>query len=867
MKSLVLFIAIAASCTLASSATIYVPKDYPTIQDAIDAASVSDTLIVWRQSNGNESQAFKSEYRSGVWSFPADLDDNFSSDGQNVYDIQAAMTDHGDALVVWRQSNGNNDQIFMSHFVGGQWTHPSGLADNISPDGQNASNPQVAMNSNGDALIVWSQSDGVNVQIFKSEYRSGVWKHPLDLLDNISPDARSASDAVAAMDDAGDALIVWTQSDGSDTQTFLSEYRGAQWDHPVDLNDNISPDGTPTWPAAVVMDALGHALIAWPQSNGTDYLIFMSEYRGGSWTHPSLSDHISPAGADAWFPSVALNDHGEALIAWPQYNGQVTSIFLSECRGGIWDHPLGLWDSISPGGEYAYGPFAAVGDDGDAIIAWHQSDGTISQIFMSEYRDGQWNHPLGLSDNISPDGGSALDATVSMSAHRDVIAWRQSDGSRFQVFKSEYRAGGWLHPGDLLDNISPDGENTYEPLVVTSSSAADTIIVLPGIYVENIDLAGKPLTVKSAAGPALTIIDGRNPIDPDRGSVVSFRNGEGPDSILDGFTLTNGTGTLDPLTSEILGGGIYCSGSSPLITNTVIVHNSAQSGGGISCSENSAPVVANSLVAHNNASSHDGGGFHSSLSTPLLVNNTIAANSAARSGGGVRADRDSVLTAANTILWDNTASTGVEISIGSGGEPSTVTIDYSDVEGGEAAVHVETGSTLNWGAAMIETDPLFAAPIDGDFHLAFDSPCRDGGDETAVSGTVDFEGDPRSTFAAVDMGADEFWIHLYSTGQVAAGSTIDIKIVAYPGFQSVQLGLGWGIADPPLPTRHGDLWLKLPLAGVRNPGSIPGDGILTFSVTLPSWLSQGDKLPFQTLVGTWGNTNTLLTNLMVLVVE
>ncbi|HQM21886.1 MAG TPA: hypothetical protein PLE36_14790, partial [Deltaproteobacteria bacterium] len=36
------------------------------------------------------------------------------------------------------------------------WKHPSGLTDNISSDGD-AYNPQVAMDDNGNALIVWMQ--------------------------------------------------------------------------------------------------------------------------------------------------------------------------------------------------------------------------------------------------------------------------------------------------------------------------------------------------------------------------------------------------------------------------------------------------------------------------------------------------------------------------------------------------------------------------------------------------------------------------------------------------------------------------------------------------------------------------------------
>jgi len=56
--------------------------------------------------------------------------------------------------------------------------------------------------------------------------------------------------------------------------------------------------------------------------------------------------------------------------------------------------------------------------------------------------------------------------------------------------------------------------------------------------VENIEFAGKAITVKSEAGAGGTVIDGGQ-----IKSVVSFIHGEGPSAIIDGFTITNGLGS------------------------------------------------------------------------------------------------------------------------------------------------------------------------------------------------------------------------------------------------------------------------------------------------------------------------------------
>jgi len=355
------------------------------------------------------------------------------------------MDNNGNAIIVWHQYDGSRDQIFKSEYRAGAWTHPSSLTDHINLNGQSASYAQVAMDDNGNAIIVWGQSDGSNNQIFKSEYRSGAWTHPSDLTDNISPDGQHAGSSQVAMDNNGNAIIVWYQYDGANGQIFKSEYRAGAWTHPSGITDNISPDGQNATDPQVAKDNNGNAIIVWHQYDGANGQIFKSEYRSGAWTHPSgLTDNISPDGANAYFPQEAMDDNGNAIIIWVQSDGSNDQVFKSEYRSGVWTHPAGLTDNISPDGQQTNSPQVAMGDNGNAIIVWYQSDGSNDQVFKSEYGARAWTHPSSLSDNISPDGQQANSPQVAMDNHgSEIIAWSQSDGSKTQIFKSEFMGWGF----------------------------------------------------------------------------------------------------------------------------------------------------------------------------------------------------------------------------------------------------------------------------------------------------------------------------------------------------------------------------------------------------------------------------------------
>ncbi|MHC4945061.1 MAG: right-handed parallel beta-helix repeat-containing protein [Planctomycetota bacterium] len=312
------------------------------------------------------------------------------------------------------------------------------------------------------------------------------------------------------------------------------------------------------------------------------------------------------------------------------------------------------------------------------------------------------------------------------------------------------------------------------------------------------------------------------------------------------------------------GGGIYCWNSSPTIMDNTINGNVTQKGGGIFCGVAS-PTIANNIISGNTAGSdgttgYGGGIFFTKCVSPTITNNTITWNEAA-DGGGILCKFSSSLIVTNTILWDNSALIGPEISLG---ETATVDIAYSDVTGGQVSINVEPGGTLTWGSGMIDADPLFVDPGNGDFHLIHSSSCRASGDNaTPHLPDYDFEGDPRICQGVVDMGADECYRHLYCMGDFTPGGNMKGKFVGLPGTSPVGLFLGSGVLDPPLPTAWGNFYLQAPWFLIPLV-PIPGDGVLVLPATIPGSPSAPYDVPMQALIGLDSDS---LSNLYVLEVR
>ena len=169
-----------------------------------------------------------------------------------------------------------------------------------------------------------------------------------------------------------------------------------------------------------------------------------------------------------------------------------------------------------------------------------------------------------------------------------------------------FLAAAWcsiIAPGVYATVIRVPGDASNIQGGIDLAILGDTVLVAPGTYVENISLKGKEITVTSEVGAEATIIDGSNPPHADSATVVYMAAGETPFTVLKGFTLRGGTGIWRADWEAYLGGGIYCHGSSPTITECIITQNEADDGGGIAC-EFGDPIIKGNLIEANTANDH-----------------------------------------------------------------------------------------------------------------------------------------------------------------------------------------------------------------------------------------------------------------------
>jgi len=329
------------------------------------------------------------------------------------------------------------------------------------------------------------------------------------------------------------------------------------------------------------------------------------------------------------------------------------------------------------------------------------------------------------------------------------------------------------------------------------------------------------------------------------------------------------------------GGGIYIDESAIECVNNNISYNTSMNGGGVNCDVKHRKVIfLNNIITHNSGSgmefsgfnntndifvvnchishneSYAGGGVHTlTINNIHLTNCTIAFNSVIGygEGGGISCAGSVFLE--NSIVWGNTAYQNPEINSTFG----ACIAEYSNIKGG-------------WpGTGNIDSDPLFVEPTSsvGDCHLTYNSPCIDTGNNALIYPDFDgdFEFDPRTANGTVDMGADEFYYHLYHTGDIVPGGSFDLRVVGKPGTSPVRVAMGAKPQDQPRLTSHGYLRISFPPLYFTDIGTIPANGVLIHTATAATFWLPGQEKYLQALVGPPVDTTSRLTNMDMLMVE
>ena len=292
----------------------------------------------------------------------------------------------------------------------------------------NATAPKIAIDGAGNALVVWLQSDGTQINVVASRFAAGTWTAPTPIE---SGDGNARTPALA-VDAAGNALAVWSQAAGTAvgarTDIWASRFSAGSWGAAVRIDAN---DIGSTYEPQVAVDPAGNAIAVWTQYDGTRDNVWASRFTpSGGWGVATLIETDDANNASV--PQIALDENGNAWAVWRQHDG---------IRENSWANrytPASGWGTATPiesdNTGHALAPQIAV-DVAGALAVWVQSDGTRYNVWLNRYANGSWTAPSLLE---SADGNAHHPQIRIDASGKALAVWTQSDGTRYDIWARRY---------------------------------------------------------------------------------------------------------------------------------------------------------------------------------------------------------------------------------------------------------------------------------------------------------------------------------------------------------------------------------------------------------------------------------------------
>jgi hypothetical protein len=267
-----------------------------------------EAVVTWTWGdwgNGTVYDVYVNRYEPGVgWSSPTVVEDDRVNP---AYASRAEIDNQGEVVVVWYAAVLDP---FSVEIRSTRYTEEAGWGDCVvvgicSP--YHGMTINMAMDGLGNAVVVWNDSGAKAARYEKPGYPGSVWDTP-QLLE--SDDRGSVSAPEIAIDDAGNCIAVWDQYDGVQNNIWANRFSPVSGWGTATLLEN--DDSGPAYSPKTAMDNSGNAFVVWTQYNGTLPFAWAIRHVAGAGWEPPQRISSNPLGL-AGYANIACDNVGNAF--------------------------------------------------------------------------------------------------------------------------------------------------------------------------------------------------------------------------------------------------------------------------------------------------------------------------------------------------------------------------------------------------------------------------------------------------------------------------------------------------------------------------------------------------------------------------
>ncbi|MDI6766743.1 MAG: T9SS type A sorting domain-containing protein [Bacteroidota bacterium] len=368
-----------------------------------------------------------------------------------------AMNGSGNFVIVWTDGRNGNYDIYCQRY------HSNGVAQGINTkvnDNVGTTNnyrPSVAIDGNGNYVIVWTDGRNGNYDIYCQCYNSNGIPQGSNI--KVNDDIGLSEQVVpsVAIDESGNFVIAWMDGRNGNDDVYYQQYNssGIKQGSNTKVNDDIGNEDQ-RYPS-IAMNGNGNFVIGWEDARDHNFDIYYQRYDSIGVIQGSNTKANDDVGTAHQFDaSIAMDGSGNFVIVWDdRRNGDLDPDIYYQ-RYNLSGILQGSNVKVNGGGGDSVQavPSIAIDVDGNFVVVWEDRIDSINTDIIGQryYTDGTARE---ANYRIVADGPNPGEKGPAVSANNSNIIFTWTDNRRSKGLDIYAKIVGWDWDG--VKSILQDG--------------------------------------------------------------------------------------------------------------------------------------------------------------------------------------------------------------------------------------------------------------------------------------------------------------------------------------------------------------------------------------------------------------------------
>jgi len=335
------------------------------------------------------------------------------------------------------------------------WT----TAVNISNTGMDSFWPQVGVDKNGKAYVVWSDWTDVPRLVYSNTNVSGQWGSTLRVH---TVEANSVEAVFAEMKTTPEGVCHLIFHDVVQSYDVLYfQFKDGTWRGPENVSE--TEEGGSVYSTLALSPTDGYLYAIWMDEavNMWDLLFSSRDPNiAAGWDHFTVLPLL--AGMQ-YMPTAAVDGNGTLHLAFITRDGENSTVWYAKNtqprNHGNWTRPIVIAPNV--GIEWSY-PKIACDNRGDAYVVWNGRNAQgIRDVFLRKTVNGVWQSIENVSNSNNPSETAAIAANPSSGEF--YVSYAEFSGGSWEVFLRAFDRARtqdelkWSNPVNVTNNPSKSG--------------------------------------------------------------------------------------------------------------------------------------------------------------------------------------------------------------------------------------------------------------------------------------------------------------------------------------------------------------------------------------------------------------------------